>query len=264
MNLQDAENECLLLLQQPGSNPGGAPAWPTNVPLTQVVVDFAINRGYERVLRDLNEYEIADVTFTISTTANVFKYNIVAGGGGGGLGSKAPVSMVHRIFYAPVGLNYTYEYKPGYGFISWDEYQKITNQGYDQNTSSMSTLPSFCTIDNLRQNLYFYPGSSNSSDTITVCYAGLPQGTTTIPILAAETDVPILPLDCHQAIVYYACWLLWMRIREAGESNVFKQMYDQEIAAITRAYNAAHRGDITRFDLGSWFSSPFPALGGAF
>lgn len=78
MQLQDIENECLMVLQQPQANAGGAPAWGayTNAPFNQASVDYAINRGYLRLDSDLGDLELVSYTTSFPSSLNTSAYNI--------------------------------------------------------------------------------------------------------------------------------------------------------------------------------------------
>src|SRR5215469_5277281 len=161
MTLQDLENACLIYLQQQGANPGGAPTWSalTNPQFNQATVDWAINRAYERLLGDVAQLELAANSITVSSVSGNFFYTATPPAG------QPLVSRFNRIFYAPVGLNYTYEYRPGFLFIDWTEFQKMTDFGYLLQTgASTATLPTYWSLYPDRSKLVCYPGTANAGD----------------------------------------------------------------------------------------------------
>lgn len=191
---------------------------------------------------DLEDLELSLISFTITSTASTFKYAIPAAG-------YAPISHVGRVFYQPKGLLYNLEFRPGSELISWSEFQgKYSGQGYLL-PYAFGTQPLVATIDPLLANLYFYPGSASAGDTITVEYQPLPlKGATGCPTLVNATDTPLLPLDCHMLIFYYAMWLLWARAREMGAMELYDKKYLQEIIMIRSKYTKKHHGDTFRIE----------------
>jgi hypothetical protein len=261
VQLGDLSNTALVLLQQPGAQytvGGGTTTGPTwsslnNPQFSQGLVEFAINQGYKKVMGDIEDIELALVSFTLSSTAVTSKYAIPPA-------DYAQISHVARVSYQPFGLPYTYEYKKGYYLVSWDEYQKLwTGQGYLQ-PYAFGTQPQVAAVDPLRQNLYFYPGSARAGDTITVYYTPIPTnpigGTVTAigcPILVAPTDNPIIPDDCDAAILYYALGLLWVRAREQAIALMYYNpsrqnpgWYQNEIELIRQKYLKVTHGDVLR------------------
>ncbi len=241
MTLGDLENAVLTELQQPNASfVGGNPTWASNQQFSQGLVDFWINQAYIKVLGDLEDLELVTVTFTMPSLTLTSVYPIPAAG-------YAPISHVTHVQYQPFGLPYKWEYRPGQTLISWREYQdKWTNQGYLA-PYAYGTQPIVCTVDPLLANLYFYPGSARAGDTITVWYAPLPaNGATGCPTLVNESDKPLLPVDCHMAIFYFAMSRLWMRAREGQNAATATQMYGQELADIRKKYTLKQAGDVKR------------------
>lgn len=219
-------------------------------------MDLCINLGYRRLCSDLLEYEIISDSFTFTTTLNSFSYTLTPP-------STAPaIARVQHIFYNPLGLNYAapgLEFRPGYNLISWSEFQKQTGDGYFLQTgASTSTIPTFATIDQGRQNIWFYPGTANVGDTVTVRYAPIPTTGTSTPQLVNETDSPKFPDDCCEAIVQWALVLLWQKAREGQMSIVARQAYDAEVKRIKQNYDKSHLGDLNKFDLFDWTSPIYP------
>lgn len=230
----------LLQLQQPGANPGGAPNWGglTNPSFSQAVVDFAINRAYERLMMDVADLELYSQVLSITSVANTYQYPLAASG-------YPKIHLVQRLFYAPQGLSYTLEFTPGVRLISWDAFQEFTAAGYLQQFA-FGVQPDFAAIDPTRTNLYFYPGSANSGDTITLNYVPIPTAGTTVPPLSAETDTPVLPADTHEAIAYSALAFLWIKAREFDASMSFRKLYAEEVQRIRDLYYRSSAGSSMR------------------
>jgi hypothetical protein len=240
-------NLILTTTQQPGASfavgGGGGPNWAsvTNAQISQGLTEFCINEGYRKLLGDIEDLELDLVTFTFSSTAQTYKYAIPPAG-------YATISHVARVYYKPFGLPYTREFRPVIELTSWAQYQKYTGQGYLL-PYSFGTQPWIVTVDPLLKNLYFYPGSAIAGDTITVNYSPLPGiGLTGCPTLVAQSDVPIVPLDCHMAIVQYALSLIWVRLREAQMAVVASAQYKAEVADIRARYTKKTHGDTIRLE----------------
>lgn len=243
MTLQDLENECLAALQSPLVNFGGAPSWGSlqGPQLSQAFVDHAINRGYLRVCNDLADVELVTTTITLASVLNAWQYTIPPTPA-----SQPAIRMVRRVYYAPVGLNYSLELEPGARLISWEQYQRLTGGGYLQQTAT-ATQPEVCAVSPDRKSLYFYPGASSAGDTITVAYAPIPTAGTSFPTLVAETDAPQLPDDCSEAIVYWALTLLWPKQREFGAVKLYEDKYRAEIQRLKDTFLRSSAGDKLRF-----------------
>ncbi len=243
MQLMDLENFLLSTLQQstPPPNFGSAPAWSgyTNQPYPQASIDFFINEGYRQFLSDTADLELVLVTYTFTSTSNTSAYAFPPTG-------YAECAEVARIYYMPVGLPYSREFDPGVEFTSWQEFQRITGQGYLR-PYSFGTQPTLCAIDPQRQNIVFYPGSANAGDTVQVQYVPLPTPTGTgCPTLVAETDTPITKSDTHIAIAYRALAELWMQGREAQAADYYMKRYDAIVAGIRKKYELRSHGDTKR------------------
>ncbi len=240
MTLQDLENALLAEMQQPGVNFGGAPTWSAlnNPAFNQGVVDYAINQAYKRVMRDLQNTEVYSYAITFNSTANTSQYPIPSSGGT----SQPAIAMVQRVFYAPSGLGYTYEFEPGIRFLSWPEFQAFTGEGYLR-PYSFGVQPDVCAVTPDRKNIAFYPGSANAGDTITVNYMPIPTpGAVAVATLVAETDAAVLPDDASDAMLFAALMRLWPKAREFGAVKVYKDLYDAEIAKLRDQYTRASAG----------------------
>ncbi len=251
MNLGDMANLALVQLQQPGVAfvTGGAastgPAYSSNQQYSQGLIEFALNEGYKKMMGDIEALELYLVDYTVSSTATTYIYSFPPTG-------YAQCSHIARIYYKPYGLLYTREFRPGTELVSWAQFQRITGQGYLL-PYSFGTQPTWATVDPLRQNIYFYPGSARSGDTITVQYTPVPSpyysvgGVQTAPtgcaILVNATDVPVTPYDTHMAIVYYAMYILWQRAREMDAAKAALEEYRKEIAQIKFNYTRVQHGD---------------------
>lgn len=267
MQLGDLSNTILVLLQQPGAAytvGGGAvtgPNWSSlnNPQFSQGLVEFAINEGYKVLMGDLEDIELALVTYTTPSIAMTFKYPL-PGTPTAATPNYAAVSHVAKVFYQPFGLPYNWEFRPGSGLISWSEYQRsYTGQGYLQ-PYAFGTQPVVATVDPPRQNLYVFPGSARVNDTIQVLYSPIPTppSATSVPavgcsILIQPTDNPILPADCDMAIVYYALGMLWIRAREQGTSQLYYNpggtgLYQAEVKKIRQKYTKVAHGDVIRVE----------------
>jgi hypothetical protein len=267
VQLGDLSNTILVLLQQPGAayTVGGGtvtgPTWSSlnNPQFSQGLVEFAINEGYKVLMGDLEDIELALVTYQIPSIASTFKYPL-PGTPGAAVANYAQVSHVARVFYQPFGLPYNWEFRPGSGLISWSEYQRTyTGQGYLQ-PYAFGTQPLVATVDPPRQNLYFFPGSARATDTIQIEYAPIPTqpSATSVPavgcsILIQPTDNPIIPFDCDMAIVYYALGLLWIRAREQNTSMLYYNpsgsgLYQAELKKIRQKYTKTTHGDVMRLE----------------
>lgn len=249
MTLGDLANLCLVLLQQPQPSfaTGGATstgpnyASQTNPQFSQGLVEFCINEGYKKTMGDLDDIELFLVSYTFSSTALTNSYAFPPAG-------YANVSHIARIFYQPFGLPYSREFRPGTELVSWAKFQRLTAQG-QLNPYSYGTAPSFATVDPTRTKIFFYPGSGRAGDTVTVDYTPIPTpyaasvAPTGCPILVNATDTPVIPSDCHMAIVYYALSLLWIRAREVQMAQVTSNQYDKELATIKYKYTKLQHGD---------------------
>lgn len=251
MQLSDLENEVLVTLQQPGANPGGVPAWGTlvNPQFNQATVDGALNRAYIRLMSELSDLDLYTQSVTINSVANTSEYAIP------GAGNPAIVK-VRRVFYSPLGLNYTLEFIPGLRLVSWAQFQKYTGSGYLRN-ASYGVQPDVATIRPERGKLAFYPGSAQAGDTITLEYACIPTaGAAGCPTLVNAADTPVLPDDAQMAIVYGALgYHLWAKAREFVAMQEYQKMYRSEVEAIRQRYARLSSGDGFQFDDASSFGA---------
>ncbi len=238
MVLQDLENLVLSQLQQPSVNFGNAPTWSatTNPVFNQASVDFAINRGYARLLSDLADSEVAEYTTTFSSTLQTNYYTLPIAG-------QPKVRLLNRVSYQPYGLPYTVEFHAGTRLVDWEEFQRVTAQGYLIPYSYAATVPDICAITPDRSQLAFFPGSGIAGDTITLKYAPMWTVGTSVGPLVNETDAPYFPEDCHDAIAYFALAQLWIRAREAGMAGEYRKMYMEDVERIKTAYLRRSRGD---------------------
>lgn len=236
------ENLSLTLLQQPGVNFGGTgPTWPSNAQFGQGLIDFCLNEGYKQLMGDLDELEIALVSFPLTSTVQTYKYTIPPA-------TYAQIASVGRVFYTPIGFTYSREFRPGRELISWSQFQTYTAQGWME-PYSFTNLPRWVTVDPTLNHLYFYPGCANAGDSITVEYTPFPTASSVnCPTLVASTDIPGLPVDCHIAIVNYALSMLWVRARELATAGVYSKIYQDNVLNITRKYQKKHHGDTIRVE----------------
>jgi len=271
MQLQDFENECLGPLQQSAMiNFGGAPAWTAGVTgnqqpqFPQSMIDFQINRAYIDLMAAFSECELGLYTCTTPSIANANQYDLPPPGNaqvliwnqgawGVNLWGPAPAvpnPAVHRlaqIFYAPTGLQYNLEFEPGIRMLPWKEFQRYTGAGY-LDSYSFGVQPEVCAVDPTRKSLWFYPGTANAGDEITFKYIPIPTAGTTVPLLSAETDSPlILPDDVQQLIPYYALWKLLPRARDAAGSAYYGKLYLDEVERLKNNYLRSSGANRLRF-----------------
>jgi hypothetical protein len=251
MQLSDMENRILIELQQnPVSTvvPLGPPNWAalTSPQFNQGVIDFAINLGYKKLMGTMSRLELAQASFVLPVVANQFYYTFNPPPAG-----NPTIAKVKRIQYTPTGLNYTYEYYRGMDFVSWNDFLDVTGNLYGLQTGAASgTLPAVVSIVPGNSQLAIYPAGLLATDTITVTYAPLPTaGAAQCPTLVVSTDTPLLPEDCHEAIVQWALYILWTKARVFDMKQEAKQMYDTEIASIMSNYTQLHPGDTNGFRL---------------
>jgi hypothetical protein len=253
MQLQDIENEILMLGQWPGVNPGGAPSWSNAGQFTQPIVDFAINRAYEVTCARLGGIQLSSVDATLASSANTYSYNFSSFTPTNFSGTMPQIQMVTRFQYQPSGLTYTLEYQPGDRLISWRAFQEFTRDGYLQ-PFSFGTQPSVAAVNPERTQIWIYPGSAGTGDTMTISFVPVPTASTAIPLLVNETDTPIFPTDAHQAIVYYAMFLLWMKARQPqlatsyyNPNEKLPSLFTDEIMRIKTDWRQTSTGDNIRF-----------------
>lgn len=244
MILADFENTLLFTLQQPGITTFGSAPNFAAVPSPAYGkdrLDFFINRWYLRFMEDIAEIELVVDTGIQFSTANTFSYPIVVPPGTG-----APCAKVLRVQYAPLGQGYTYEYKQGTEFISWNEYQRLyTDQGYLQQAgSNTASIPAVCAVNINRTQVWFYPGSASAGDTVSITYAPLPAAGTGIAFMVNPNDKPIVPDDCCDVIIQGALSQLWVGAREYGQALDARNEYIAGVKRIKEFYWQRGKGDI--------------------
>lgn len=245
MQLMDMENSCLAQLQQPGIVAFGTAPNFAAVPSPAYGkdrIDFYLNRWYLQLANDIADYEIYMVDNFFQSSANTYAYNIPFGTPGPGYTALTSVATVLRVGYQPVGMTYEYEYRQGIRLLSWDEYQKYTCQGFNQQLS-FGVLPEVCAVNPERTQLFFYPGSAQSGDNIRVKYAPLPTKGSGIPLLSNPTDSPIFPDDCCDVIIQGALSQLWINAREPQMAMYAKNEYKEGLKRIKDVYLKRSKGD---------------------
>ncbi len=243
MALADMENSFLAQLQAPGAVFGGVPNWAslTNPSFGQGLTDFFLNEGYKRLMVDLSDLDLFLTTITFPSVASTSSYPIPLAGG-------PQIARVARVYYMPNGQLYNYEFRPGKEFISWEQFQTQTGQGYLA-PYSFGSLPSYASLDPTRKNLVFYPGSAAVGDTIQVQYNPIPTaGASSCPTLVAATDTIVLPSDAEETIVNWALHKGWLKAREVGQSQAAHQAYIDGMLRLRARYQQTHKGDIMRID----------------
>lgn len=217
-NLNNLENMILSETQQSELvNFAGAPNWAasTNPSMNQAKVDYYINRAVMWALRGVAELEIASFRAQFLSVANTTNYNVpppIAGT------PNPPCHLIQRVYYAPLGQNYTLEMEPGIRLLPWKTFQRAVWAGY-LSPFSFGPQPFICSMTPNRKQIAFYPGTATNGDTITFDYSPIPTTGTLVPPLVAGTDVPILPDEYDDMIVQYAAPPLWRSLREFGAAN---------------------------------------------
>jgi hypothetical protein len=271
MQLQDFENSCLGPLQQSAMiNFGGAPNWTAGVTgnqqpqFPQSMIDFQINRAYIDLMQAFSECELGFYQTTFLSVANALKYplppppeNIQLNWDSGlwdeDYWAPAPILVqppIHRLaqlYYAPQNLMYNLEFEPGIRMIPWKEFQRYTAAGYLEQYS-FGTQPEVCSVEPSRQFLWFYPGTANAGDVITINYIPIPTAGSQVPLMVAETDSPlILPDDVQELIPYYALWKLLPRARDASGAAFYQKFYLNEIERLKNNYLRSSGANRLRF-----------------
>lgn len=246
--LQDMENECLSELQQTALvNFGGAPNWAsaTNPEFDRPTVDYRINQGFIKIIRDVSDIDVTMFTAIFLSVAQQQMYPLPPAVGSGN--PNPPVGEVRRVFYQPVGLGYQLEMEPKIRMLPWKEFQRYTAAGYF-NQFSYGTQPEICSVTPDRTQLAFYPSPANAGDTITLQYSPVPTAGTLVPLLSAETDEPfILPEDFQELIPIYATHKLWPKARALAAADSYLEQYDKKLAYIRGMWKRRHGGDQQRF-----------------
>lgn len=234
ITLAQIENSVLDTLQQTELvNWGGSPNWTaaTNPDFGQANVDFRINEGYLRAMRDVSAIDVAIWTATFSSVASTFQYPIVPAVASGN--PNPPCAQLRRLYYAPVGFPFTLEFEPGIRMVPWKEFQRYTAAGYLQ-TASFGPYPEVCAVTPDRKFIQFFPGTANNGDTITLQYSPVPTAGTLVPLLVNETDTMLLPDDFGALIEHFALFKLWPKARAMNAATAsfatYKEQMGQAIA----------------------------------
>lgn len=271
MQLQDFENSCLGPLQQSAMiNFGGAPLWTAGITgnqqpqFPQSMIDFQINRGYIDLMREFADVMVGFFSTQITSQAGTLQYAIPPtaqslvglwniGVWNINVWAPAPVTpnppcqKLVQVYYAPQGLQYNLEFEPGIRMLPWKEFQRYTSAGYLE-AYSFGPQPEICSLDPSRKFLWFYPGTANTGDIITLNYIPIPTAGTQVPLLVNETDEPlILPDDVQELIPYYALWKLLPRARDAAGAAFYKQFYTEECNRIKDQYIQSTGANRMRF-----------------
>ncbi len=188
------------------------------------------------------------VTSVAAPNATIFQLNFPHASSEALRGVVYPaVRQVRRFYYAPQELLYAQEYVPGGDLISWNEFQDYTGRGF-LTPFSYATQPGKAAVTPNRQMIAVFSAPAASGDGIMIDYAPLPTaGADFVPTLVNETDTPVLPDDCCEAIVFWALSRLWMRERQAGASAAYLQLYLNEVERIRTEYRKNSAGDSMRF-----------------
>jgi hypothetical protein len=225
----------------------------TTTPGSQVVVTppslVGITQGCGLILNPGNAtQEVVFVTNVSSPHVTLFQLNFPHASTEVLRGVVYPtVRQVRRFYYAPQALLYQQEYIPGGDLIGWNEFQRYTDKGF-LTPFSYATQPGKAAVTPNRQFLAVFSAPAQSGDGILMDYCALPTaGADIVPTLVNETDVPVVPDDCCEAIVFWALSRLWMRERQAGASMAYMQMYMQELERIRTEYRKTSSGDSMRF-----------------
>lgn len=245
MTLADLENEILSTLQQSELvNFGNAPNWATvqNPEFNQATVDHFINRAYLKVMRDISDIDVSNYEVIITSTANTTFYTLPPPVTSGN--PNPPISELRRLFYKPVGMNFTLEFEPGIRMVPWKEFQRYTAAGYWNSASG--NYPAYCSVTPDRGNLAFFPGTADNGDTITLWYSPIPTAGTLVPTLAQPTDTPAMPDDFHDLIPLYALAKLWPKARALAASQNYLQQYYDQLEKIRGMWSKRSSGDKMR------------------
>lgn len=76
MTLEDLENACLLALQEQNVNFGTQATFAAGANYSQATLDWAINRGYGKLLNDLSDISLVSETVDFASKTQVFAYPI--------------------------------------------------------------------------------------------------------------------------------------------------------------------------------------------
>lgn len=256
--LADFENEVLSILQQSAMiNFGGNPNWSAGMvgnqqpQFPQSMVDYQINRAYQLLMAAFSNCELGMYTCSFLSLANETFYPIPPVNPGPliwNIGEwevnfwgpaplpNPPIHRLCRLFYAPQGLQYNLEFEPGIRMLAWKEFQRYTAAGYLE-SYSFGTQPEVCSVSPDRKYLYFYPGTANAGDIVTLQYIPIPTVGTMCPLLVLENDSPIiLPDDVQDLIPYYAASKLLPRARDAAGAAFYRKLFIDEVARLKEDY----------------------------
>lgn len=247
----------------------------------QGMVDYQINRGYLNLMAAFSEVELGMYTCQFVSQAgalfyplpppgpalpliwNAGEWNVNLWGPANGL-PNPPIHRLCRLFYAPQGLQYNLEFEPGVRMIPWKQFQRYTAAGYLE-AYSFGTQPEVCAVSPDRQFLYFYPGTANAGDIITLQYIPIPTANTEVPLLVNPTDTPvILPDDVQDLIPYYAAWKLLPRARDAAGAAYYGKLFVDEVDRLSQDYfrqSGANRQTISDAGMDQATSGPYGWIG---
>lgn len=261
--LQDLQNSVLFNLQQSELvNFGNPPNWSaaTNPAITQNALTHWINRAYERTMVDLSDCEISLAYFTIQSQANCSDYPLPPGN------ATTPITNIYnpsqpiptidlsmyplmqrvsRILYTPVGQPWTQEHEGGVRLVSWGQFQRHNAFGYLR-PFGYNVIPDFCAITPNRKLLSFWPGTASNNDTITVEYVPQLTPSTPFPPLSAFTDVPLIPGEAADMVIYWATAMCWPKLREMQAAQQYQQQYVAEMHRVRDLLGPRSRGDTFR------------------
>lgn len=248
MQLQDMENEILSNLQQtPLVNFGQAPNWnaATNPEFDKPTIDHWISRGYLKVMRDVEDLDVALFSATFLSTAQTYRYSLNPVATTGAT-PNPPVGAggIQRLFYTPQGQP-TLEFEPGIKLIPWKEFQRYTVAGWFQ-PSSYGPYPEWASVSPDRQWLYFWPGCASAGDSIEVQYVPIVTAGTLVAPLANETDTPYFNEDFHDLIVTWAMAKLYPKARAMNAKQVTIKEYYDELLQLRAKYEKRSGGDKQR------------------
>ena len=245
--LAQMENDVLSTLQQTALvNFAGAPNWAaaTNPEFDQATVDYRLNEGYLKVVRDVSDIDVAMYEASFLSTAQTYSYPLPPAVASGN--PNPPMAEMRRLFYSPQGFPFTLEHEPGIRMLPWKEFQRYTASGYLQ-PASFGPYPEVCSITPDRKHLYFYPGSANAGDTIQIQYSCVPTPGTLAPLLVNESDTMIVPDDFAELVVIYALYKLWPKARALTAAEAFLAQYQKQLDYIRAMWKRRHGADQQRF-----------------
>lgn len=263
--LQDLQNSVLFNLQQSelvnfGNPPNYAGA--SNPAISLNALTHWINRAYERTMVDLSDCEIALAYFTIHSQANCSDYPLPPGNSATpitniynpsqtiptiDLSLYPNVQRVSRVLYTPVGQPWTQEHEGGVRLVSWGQFQRHNAFGYLR-PFGYNVIPDYCAVTPNRTMISFWPGTASNNDTITVEYVPYLTGGNSLTFnpLANPGDVPMLPGEAEDMIIYWATAMCWPKLREMQAAQVYEQKYVAEMHRVRDLLGPRSRGDTFR------------------